>query len=425
MDIKIKQRIELIKNGQVPQGYKKTKVGIVPEDWDVKSLIYLCIGKGTYGINAPGCDYNENLPLYLRITDIDDFGKYTKENRVCVNDKESYKFYLKENDLLFARTGATTGKTYLYNKDDGDLVFAGFLIKFSINNKIANSYIISQYCKMSRYWNWVNMISTRSGQPGINAEEYSKLKLPYIKNLKEQQKIADILTTQDKLIELKQKLIEEKEKQKKYLMQNLLTGKIRLKGFNDKWEKARLKDLTKINNGGTPKTSILEYFNGNIYWASIKDLTNCNKFLYNTEKTITKLGLENSSAKIYPINSILFSMYACIGEICICKVPCSSSQAILGITCNDKLNYEFLYYYFLNLKPKIKLQGQCGTQNNLNKIIVSNLQFLLPPLEEQNKIAEILSKADEEIELLKRDLEQEKDKKKALMQLLLTGIVRV
>lgn len=118
-------------------------------------------------------------------------------------------------------------------------------------------------------------------------------------------------------------------------------------------------------------------------------------------------------------------MYASIGECSIAETECCSSQAILGIEPDSKLNNEFLYYLLSNSKGYFKSFGQASSQPNLNKGIVQSIVVQIPEIEEQAAIAEVLSTVDREIELLQQDIEQEKRKKKALMQLLLTGIVRV
>ena len=244
--------------------------------------------------------------------------------------------------------------------------------------------------------------------------------------LAEQEKIADILSLWDKAIEQTKELIAYKEKQKKGLMQALLTGKKRLNGFTDEWKTTKLGEITNMNSGGTPTTTKQEYYNGNINWVSITDMTSSYKYLYKTKTKITELGLHNSTARLFPINTILYAMYASIGECIIAKEEMATSQAILGIRCSDKLNHEYLFYLLYNYKNKSKKLAQQGTQANLNKEIVENFIFKIPTsLDEQKAIADILSSADEEINLSNKQLELYTEQKKGLMQNLLTGKVRV
>ena len=151
----------------IPKGYKYSAVGVIPQEWEVKRLAELCQNTGDYGINAPAVPYREDLPTYLRITDIDSWGKFIKTDKASVDNSNSSQFILREGDIVFARTGATVGKTYLYDSKDGQLVFAGFLIRFTPNSNKAVPYYIKACTETASYWNWVRVISQRSGQPGL------------------------------------------------------------------------------------------------------------------------------------------------------------------------------------------------------------------------------------------------------------------
>lgn len=196
--------------------------------WRRVILSEVTIGKGKYGINAPSVEKRPELPTYLRITDISNEGYVQKDGLQSVNHPDSNNYFLEENDIVFARTGASTGRTYLYDKADGRLVFAGFLIKFSLNPKKVNPKYIS-YCMQTEYYrNWVKVMSMRSGQPGINAEEYGQLQLN-LPSLKEQEEISNLLSCIDNEILLLTREVDMLVKQKQALMQQLLTGKIRVK----------------------------------------------------------------------------------------------------------------------------------------------------------------------------------------------------
>ena len=170
-----------------------------------------------YGLNASGIDY-DGEHKYLRITDIDEVTHTFSPEEITTPSEFSDDYLLKENDIVFARTGASTGKTYLYNPNDGDLYFAGFLIKFHIKDANAR-FVFYQTCT-HEYEKWVHVMSTRSGQPGINSEEYStlKIKLPC---LVEQQKIADCLSSLDSLIQIQQKVVTAWQQRKKALLQQM------------------------------------------------------------------------------------------------------------------------------------------------------------------------------------------------------------
>ncbi|GAA0123462.1 hypothetical protein UT300018_27800 [Clostridium faecium] len=209
--------------------FKMTEIGKIPKVWEVKSLEEISIGKGEYGINAAAKEYEQNEPRYLRITDIDDNYKLSNQEIKSVDaDEDEYKKYiLKENDIVFARTGNTTGKSYLYEKCDGELVFAGFLIKFTINPLLYDSSFLKYYVQTKYYWDWVQKMSLRSGQPGINSKEYSSLLVP-VPPVDEQYKIATILRKVDNRIEKYDIKRQKLQHLKKGLMQKLLTGKLKV-----------------------------------------------------------------------------------------------------------------------------------------------------------------------------------------------------
>jgi type I restriction enzyme S subunit len=257
----------------------------------------------------------------------------------------------------------------------------------------------------------------------IYRRDLEKLRIPLPPKV-EQSAIATTLSDADSLIEKLEKLIEKKKNIKQGAMQELLTGKKRLPGFSGEWKVKKLGDVADMFSGGTPLTSNNSYYGGQIPWVVIADMTRIKKYLFNTEKNITELGLKNSSARLFKKGTLLFAMYASIGKCAIAKVDVACNQAILGINAKE-IDTEFLYYYLAFNEQKFLQMGQAGTQNNLNKEIVQNLDIPYPFIEEQTAVATILSDMDTEIECL----EQKRDKytmvKQGMMQNLLTGKIRL
>lgn len=208
--------------------FKMTEIGEIPVEWEVKNLLNLSLTKGEYGIGASATEYVLGKPRYLRITDIGEDSRLLNNEIRGFEESEYENFILKEGDIVFARTGNTTGKSYVYNINDGELVYAGFLIRFRINKELGNENYIKYVLQTKRYWDWVKVMSTRSGQPGINSNEYGELKIQ-LPHLDEQNKIANILSTVDNQLEEYENKKSKLEQLKKALMQQLLTGKIRVK----------------------------------------------------------------------------------------------------------------------------------------------------------------------------------------------------
>ncbi|WMT53234.1 restriction endonuclease subunit S [Ferroplasma acidiphilum] len=174
--------------------------------------------------------------------------------------------------------------------------------------------------------------------------------------------------------------------------------------------------------GGTPLRSKKEYYeNGNIPFVKIADIVNSGKYLYNTAEKVNENGIKNSSSWVTPPYSILFSMYASYGELTINKVPVATNQAILSIIPNkSNIDLEYFYYQLKFLKPRLVKYLRYTTQNNLNAGVVNSLIIPVAPLPEQQKIAEILSTADDEIRKVDKQIALTEQFKKGLMQKLLT-----
>lgn len=185
------------------------------------------------------------------------------------------------------------------------------------------------------------------------------------------------------------------------------------------WKRVRLGDYATLFAGGTPSRAVSDYYGGTIPWCSISDISNAGKFLTRTEESLTSLGLEKSSAKLIPADAILFAMYASIGECSLATTPLATSQAILGIYNLKGFDREYLYYYLCSRKDSFINQGQTGTQSNLSKEILSNLQLPKPEIEEQCSIAVSLSTIDTNISALQSLIAKYEAIKKATVNLLL------
>lgn len=404
---------------------KKTDIGVLPSDWSVVTLLDCLCGKPSYGINAPAIAYSPQKPRYIRITDITEEGTYSKSSPASVEGTDIDRYYLKENDIVLARTGASVGKSYLYQKNDGNLVYAGFLIKASINDIVADARYVFACLHTQRYWQWVNTISVRSGQPGINGEEYSAYLLPLPSRV-EQTVIADSISDVDSLNSSLQKLIEKKKAIKQGAMQELLTGKKRLPGFSEEWSKQQLGDICNIVNGGTPSTSIAEFWNGKILWCTPTDITSCStKYIYTTESKITESGLKASSATLLPKGALLLCSRATIGEVRIAGNAICTNQGFKSLVVHQNISNEWLYYMVHVLKSNMLEKAIGSTFLEISKKDLAELDIIVPEFTEQKAIAQVLSDMDSEIEQLEKKLAKYQQIKQGMMQELLTGRIRL
>ncbi len=167
------------------------------KDWIERTLGDLSIGgKGTYGIGAPAVEYSPEKYTYLRITDINDDGTLNIVGLKSVDDPNASKYLLQPNDIVFARTGNSTGRNYFYDGSDGELVYAGFLIKFSLDSLKVNPKYISYFTQSIDYYNWVRSFDTGGTRGNINAQTYANLKIR-LPNRKQQDFLVEILSQLD------------------------------------------------------------------------------------------------------------------------------------------------------------------------------------------------------------------------------------
>lgn len=391
----------------------------IPGDWEVKKLGECCLVKGEYGINASAVEFSDELPAYLRITDIDNDGNYSSIKKTSVGDPNYEQFILKDGDIVFARTGATVGKTYLYKSKDGILVFAGFLIRFRTNEKILMVNHLKYFTESKLYWDWVKTVSMRSGQPGINAEEYSSLKIP-LPPLPEQKAIAQVLSTADAAIHTTEKLISQKILRKKWLMQQLLTGKKRLMGFEGEWKEVRLKDVT--TNFSRRNKDLVD--------AKVYSVTNKSGFVLQSDHFEGKVAGEDlSNYKIIKKNEFAYNPARVnVGSLAYFEeeIGVISSLYVCFKTTKDVLDYFLLQFLQIDhTKHRIEALGEGGVRVYLWYDLFSKIKIKIPTIEEQTGIAQVLQAADKEISLLKAKAGKLREQKKGLMQVLLTGKIRL
>lgn len=211
------------------------------EEFKTYILEELTIGKGSYGIAAPAIPFNPSKHTYLRITDINDDGTLNKQGLMSVDDENASNYILKENDIVFARTGNSTGRSYFYDGADGKLVYAGFLIKFSIDKKKVNPRILKYYTHSKPYFNWVRSFDTGGTRGNINAKTYGTMPIT-LPSRELQDKIVSILKSLDDKIELNRRINGNLEQQAQALFNHYFIERPDLLG------KYKIGNLTEIAN---------------------------------------------------------------------------------------------------------------------------------------------------------------------------------
>lgn len=345
------------------------------------------------------------------------------------NNLDSY-FVVEEDDFVYNPRISTSAPCGPINRNKTNKigVVSPLYTVFRLNKNKCNLDYFEQYFKSNCWHKYMHSIANygvRADRMNIKDIDFFNMKIK-IPDLPEQNKIASILFTWDKSIELKEKLIEQKKEQKKGLMQKLLTGEVRLPGFDGEWKAEKIKNISKVYRGASPRPiSDSRWFDqdSKIGWVRISDVTNSKKILYKTEQYLSEEGIKKS--RLVKKNSIIMSICATVGKPIITGFDVCIHDGFVVFE-DVKINKDYFYYSLLRIENYWIKYGQTGSQMNLNTDIVGNEKIKFPvEYAEQKAIAELLMNVDKEIDLLESELEQLKLQKQGLMQLLLTGKVRV
>lgn len=424
MNHAIKCRIAEIRRGIIPSGYKQTKLGIIPQEWETPEL---------NNVLSENKERNRS-------------GRFGKEDVLSV----SGDFGVTNQIELLGRSFAGVSVKDYHVVESGDIVYTKSPLKsnpygiIKLNKGaagIVSTLYAVYYCKshevgvyldyyfsIDRYVNNYLRPLVRKGTKNdmkVNNEDVLKGHI-ILPSKAEILKIAEILGCCDRVIALKKELIAEKKRQKMALMQKLLNpdSGFRLPGFKGEWSCRKLGTFCNTFSGGTPERSHSEYFCGEIPWIKSGELNS--RFINATEEYISISALENSSAKMVDADTLLIAMYgATAGTIAITNIKAAINQAVLAIIPDESVNKTFLMYALKNQIDLAIVKYTQGGQPNFTAEIIKAFLIKFPNIKEQLDIADILSAADKEIDLLEQELTQQQQKKKSLMQLLLTGIVRV
>ena len=425
MNEETKKRITDINNGIIPEGYKKTKVGIVPVEWKQVKLGEILKQRKTLMC------VSEDAPLLSFTIEegvIEPTDKKTNKRDFLIKDISTKKFALTEvGDIIYNPANLKFGAIHRNNLRKGVVspiygIFYGKQDSVFMGNLLHNQRFID-YAKIYTEGT-VEKLKT------LKAETFLKLKV-VIPPLPEQQKIAEILSTQDKLIELQEKKIEQLKELKKAYLQKMFPKKgckypkLRFKGFTDAWEQRKLGEVADIVGGGTPSTAISEYWDGDIDWYAPAEISD-QIFVNSSQRKITTEGLNNSSAKMLPVGTVLFTSRAGIGKTAIlAKEGCTNQGFQSIIPHKNELDSYFIFSRTDELKRYGEIVGAGSTFVEVSGKQMANMMISIPTtMEEQQQIGSYFCNLDNLITLHQRKLDEEKQKKKALMQLLLTGKVR-
>ena len=377
-----------------------------------------------YGLNAAAKAF-DGIHKYLRITDIDDSSRLFLTDKLSSPDvnftEEDYENYkLQKNDLLFARTGASVGKTYLYRESDGEVYYAGFLIRARLRDSFDGNFVFQQTLT-DKYKQFIEITSQRSGQPGVNGKEYGDWKIG-MTSYSEQSAIGSLFRTLDDLLASYKDNLANYQSLKATMLSKMFpkagqtVPEIRLDGFEGEWEEKYIGELTDIVRGASPRPiQDPKWFdtNSEIGWLRISDVTSQNGRIYSLEQKISKLGQEKTRVLTEP--HLLLSIAATVGKPVVNYVKTGVHDGFL-IFMNPKFDREFMFQWLEMYREKWNRYGQPGSQVNLNSDIVKNQKILVPCMEEQQAIGTYFSNLDSLIATHQEKISQLETLKKKLLQ---------
>lgn len=403
----------------VPQGYKVTKVGVIPEDWELLRIDELTnVETGKTPLRSNSIFWENGTINWATTTEVNDTYILSTNEKITLKAVEKLKMkVLPINTILMAMygQGKTRGKVALLKIESTiNQAFAAIKPNKNYSTNYVFSYLNKSYMK-------IRNLSNGGSQDNLNLDIVKSIKIP-LPPIKEQEKIANILTIWDNTISKQVELIKAKEELKKGLMQKLLSGEIRFSGFTDEWEEVALQKVLTERKEYSEKGLELEHVSLTKEGVVPKSERYERDFLVKDE---------NKKYKITYLNDICYNP-ANLKFGVICKNTLGSGIfSPIYVTFEVVKNYDVNYLdYLLTTKDFIKRVRKYEQGTVYERMAVSPKDFLsfklkLPSLKEQQKIAEVLTNADKEIDLLKNELEELKEQKKGLMQKLLTGEVRV
>lgn len=376
---------------KIPQGYKATSLGLIPQEWEVKSL-------------DKACDFLDS-------------------QRIPIKDSERakiagiYPYYGASGIIDYVNSYIFDDELILLAEDGANIINRSTPIAYLVNGKIwvnnhahvlkakpsFDRYYLCAYLESLRY----DKYNTGTAQPKLNREVCERIPV-LVPPISEQRKIAEVLGVWDEAISMQSRLVDKLAQRKRGLMQRLLTAQLRLPGFSEPWKKVKLGDIARIKKGEQVNKDVLfsnakyPVINGGITPSGFLDI-------YNTKANTITISEGGNSC----------------GYVNFITTPFWSGGHCYTINTKDEINNLFIYHLLKNHEKYIMSLRVGSGLPNIQIKNLENLIFVLPSYQEQTAIAEVLTAADREIELAKEKLERLRQQKRGLMQQLLTGKKRI
>ena len=349
------------------------------KEWKTYTLAEISNGKGEYGIGAPAIPYDENKYTYLRITDINDDGTLNKNSLMSVDAEDANRYLLAKNDIVFARTGNSTGRSYFYDGSDGELVYAGFLIRFRLNESIVNPRILKYYTHSKPYFDWVKSFDTGGTRGNINAKTYGDMPI-HLPPISVQNRIVEILGVIDDKIENNRRINDNLEQQAQALFDEWFVNDSTQPA---EYNRASLTDIANYLNGLAMQRFRPQSDEKAIPVLKIKEL---GQGMCDSSSDICSQSIDSK----YIVNDgdIIFSWSGTLLVDIWCGGICGLNQHLFKVT-SDKYPKWFVYYWTkYHLAKFIRIaKDKAVTMGHIKRGDLETSEVLIPN-------AEILSKMD-------------------------------
>ena len=388
------------------------------KDWKETRLSDITIGNGTYGIAAPAVPKDNNKYTYLRITDINDDGSLNSSDLKSVDDPKANKYLLKPNDIVFARTGNSTGRSYFYDGSAGELVYAGFLIKFSLDSHKVNPKILKYYTHSKDYYDWVASFDSGATRGNINAKTYAEMPITLPpRNI--QDKIVAILSALDEKIETNRKINTRLEELALSLFKSWF---IDFEPFGGKmpedWEEDSIYGYTDVIYGAPYKSQLFNNENIGLPLIRIRDLKTNKPLIYTTEILPNTEYIEGGDIVVGM--DAEFEPYFWFGEKGLLN------QRVCKFKSKDKRVGNSFIFYLIQPKLRYVQSYKVGTTvSHLGKSDIDKFRFIFPPMkviENYSKIADPILKKRIELNMESARLAELRD---TLLPKLMSGEIKL
>ncbi|WP_271912029.1 restriction endonuclease subunit S [Vreelandella alkaliphila] len=404
---------------------------MAPEKWQQKTLDQVAVGKLTNGA------FNDPKMVgkgYRLINVVDLYNPFeidvTRLKRLDLPEKDFQKYQVSKGDLLFTRSSLKLegiAQCARFTQECNDVIFDCHIMRLRPNKALVDSNFLYEYCSSYPAKKHFMRFAKTGTMTTIDQAGISTLIVP-TPPLPEQKKIAQILSTWDQAITATERLLENSQQRKKGLMQQLLTGKKRLPGFEGEWEEGRLGDLCKFRGGSAFKEIHQGSQSGELPFIKVSDMNLPGNEIYiqSANNWVSQNDAKAMRAKSFPEGSIVFAKVGAallLNRRRILTRATIIDNNMMAALPEDNASRNFLYQVLLMIDFAKFVQD--GAVPSINQSDLSSFKIKFPSLKEQTHIAEILDKSDEEVAQLQKLIDRLKQEKKALMQQLLTGKRRV